>query len=60
MVTPLVLPRMKQANDLLSYRVDPRHVRPFVVVAERTCQREVFIVRRAAALERDYVINGEG
>jgi len=59
-VFPLALPRMKQADNFFRVRIYPSNVRPFMVVARKTCEREVTEIVRPVMFASNNVINLEG
>ena len=59
-VFPLVLPRMKQADNFFRVRIYSGNVRSFVVVARKTREREVSEIVRPVMFTSNNVVNLEG
>ena len=58
-LTPVILSRMEQPNDLASVGIDGRNVRPLVRIASITAQTEVLGFSLPTVLPRDNVVDVE-
>ncbi len=58
-LTPVILSRMEQPNDLASVGIDGRDVRPLVRIASITAQTEVLGFSLPTVLPRDNVVDVE-